>query len=109
MDKPTFDAILEQSVIFGHKTLSSRTKVTKVDDLMKLIFDDFLGLENNGIVTDILSKVGADSLLRLLQAKWKGEEVKREEFVVALASANERLEAYAEKVYSEKVSPLVFI
>lgn len=108
LDKPTFDAILEQSVIFGHKTLSSRTKVTKVDELMKLIFDDFLGLANNGIVTAILSKVGADSLLRLLQAKWKGEEVKREEFVVALASGNERLEAYAEKLYSEKVSPLVF-
>ena len=47
-------------------------------------------------------------MLRLLQAKWKGEEVKREEFVVALASGNERLEAYAEKLYSEKVSPLVF-
>jgi hypothetical protein len=37
-----------------------------------------------------------------------GEDVKREEFVAALANANERLEAYAEKVYREKVSPLVF-
>ncbi|OCQ95596.1 hypothetical protein BCD67_10250 [Oscillatoriales cyanobacterium USR001] len=108
LDKPTFDAILDQPVIFRHKTLSSRTKVTKVDDLMKLIFDEFLGLENNGTVAAILAKVGADSLLRLLQAKWKGEEVKREEFVVALASANEQLEALAEKVYREKVSPLVF-
>jgi hypothetical protein len=108
LDKPTFDAILDRPVIFGHKTLSSRTKITKVDDMMKLIFDEFLGLENNGIVPAILSQVGADSLLRILQAKWKGEDVKREEFIVALASGNERLEADAEKVYNEQVSPLVF-
>lgn len=108
LDKPTFDTILDQPVIFGHKKLSSRTKITKVDNLMKLIFDEFLGLENNGLVTAVLSKVGADSLLRLLQAKWQEEDVKREEFIVALASANERLEAYAAKVYSEKISPLIF-
>ncbi|MEG3990357.1 VWA domain-containing protein [Microcoleus sp. S28C3] len=106
--KPTFDITLDEPVVFAYKTLSSRTKVTKVDDLMRLIFDEFLGLEDNGIVSATLAKVGADSLLRLLQAKWQGEDVKREEFVAALANANERLEAYAEKVYREKVSPLVF-
>ncbi len=47
-------------------------------------------------------------MLRLLQAKWQEEDVNRDEFVAALASANEQLETYAEKVYSEKVSPLVF-
>ena len=70
--------------------------------------DEFLGLENNGIVAATLAKVGADSLLRLLQAKWQEEDVNRDEFVAALASANEQLETYAEKVYSEQVSPLVF-
>ena len=106
--KPTFDITLDEPVVFAHKTLSARTKITKVDDLMKLIFDEFLGLENNGTVTATLAKVGADTLLRLLQAKWQEEDVKRDEFVAALANANERLEAYAEKVYREKVSPLVF-
>lgn len=106
--KPTFDITLDAPVVFAHKTVSSRTKITKVDDLMKLIFDEFLGLENNGIVSATLAKVGADSLLRLLQAKWQEEDVKRDEFVAALASANQRLETYAEKLYSEKVSPLVF-
>ena len=106
--KPTFDITLDEPVVVAHKTLSSRTKITKVDDLMKLIFDEFLGLEDNGIVSATLAKVGADSLLRLLQAKWQGEDVKRDEFVAALANANERLEADAEKVYREKVSPLVF-
>lgn len=108
LEKPTFDQTLDESVVFAHKTLSSRMKITKVDDLMKRVFDDFLGLENNGSVATILSKVGGESLLRLLQAKWKGEEIKREEFVTALAKANEQLEAYAEQVYRQKVSPLVF-
>lgn len=108
LEKPTFDIILDAPVVFAHKTLSSRTKITKVDDLMKLIFDEFLGLENNGTIAAILSKVGADSLLRLLQAKWQEEDVKREEFVAALAIANERLEVYAKKVYGEQISPLVF-
>ncbi len=106
--KPTFDITLDEPVVFAQKTVSSRTKITKVDDLMKLIFDDFLGLENNGIVSATLAKVGADSLLRLLQAKWQEKDVKRDEFVAALASANQRLETYAEKLYAEKVSPLVF-
>jgi hypothetical protein len=108
VEKPTFDQTLDEDVVFGHKTISSRMKITKIDDLMKGIFDDFLGLENNGSVAAILSKVKGDSLLRILQAKWKGEAVTREELVEAFASANERLEAYAEKVYREKVSPLVF-
>ncbi|MCC3418086.1 MAG: VWA domain-containing protein [Microcoleus sp. PH2017_01_SCD_O_A] len=106
--KPTFHITLDEPVVFAHKTVSSRTKITKVDDLMKQIFDDFLGLENNGIVSATLAKVGADSLLRLLQAKWQEEDVKRDEFVAALTRANEQLETYAEKVYAEKVSPLVF-
>ncbi|MCC3493363.1 MAG: VWA domain-containing protein [Microcoleus sp. PH2017_25_DOB_D_A] len=106
--KPTFHITLDEPVVFAHKTVSSRTKITKVDDLMKQIFDDFLGLENNGIVSATFAKVGADSLLRLLQAKWQEEDVKRDEFVAALTRANEQLETYAEKVYAEKVSPLVF-
>jgi len=108
VDKPTFDITLDEDVVFGHKTLSSRTKITKVDDLMKEIFDSFLGIEDNGSVAAILSKVSADSLTRLLQVKWKGEKVSRDEFVAALTTAKDQLEDYAEKVYQEKISPLVF-
>ena len=108
VEKPTFDQILDEDVVFGHKTLSSRMKITQIDDLMRGIFDEFLGLENNGSVASILSKVKGESLLRLLQAKGKGDAVTREELVDAFTSANERLEAYAENLYREKVSPLVF-
>jgi hypothetical protein len=108
LEKPTFDITLDANIIFGHKNLSSRTKITKVDELMRRIFDDFLGIEDNGTVAAILSKVGAENLLRVLQARWKGESVGRDEFVTALTAANEKLERYAEKIYTEKISPLVF-
>jgi Mg-chelatase subunit ChlD len=108
VEKPTFEQALDSDLIFGHKDLSSRMKITKVDELMRRIFDDFLGLRETGTVAGILSKVGADSLRRVLQAKWKGEGVKRDEFVEALAAGKEKLERYAEKIYQEKVSPLVF-
>ncbi|MBD2180492.1 hypothetical protein H6S82_14830 [Planktothrix sp. FACHB-1355] len=108
VEKPTFDIALNANIIFAHKTLSSRTKITKVDELMQPIFDDFLGMEDNGSVAAILSKVGADNLMPMLQAKWNGEKVNRDEFVAALTAANEQLEDYVEKVYREKISPLVF-
>ncbi len=108
IEKPTFDITLDREVVFGHKTLSSRTKITKVDELMQRIFDNFLRIEDNGSVAAILAKVNADTLLRLLQVKWQGEKINREEFVAALTATNEKLEEYAEKVYREKISPLVF-
>ncbi|MBD2609219.1 VWA domain-containing protein [Scytonema hofmannii FACHB-248] len=101
--KPTFEMALNENIAFRHKQLSSRTKITTVDDLMKLIFDDFLGLENNQIVAAILSKVGADSLVRVLY-----NPVSKEEMIAALTAANKKLEKYAEKIYREKISPLVF-
>jgi hypothetical protein len=60
--KPAFELALNENIAFAHKQLSSRTKITKVDEFMKPIFDDFLGLEKNGRVTAILTKV----VLRIL-------------------------------------------
>jgi hypothetical protein len=101
--KPTFDMAFNENITFRHKQLSSRTKITKVDDLMKPIFDDFLGLEDSGIVAKILTKVGADTLAQLLH-----KSVSKEEIVAALSTANRKLEQYAEKIYQDKISPLVF-
>lgn len=101
--KPTFEMALNENIAFRHKQLSSRTKITTIDDLMKLIFDDFLGLEDNQIVAAILSKVGADSLVRVLH-----NPVSQEETITALTAANKKLEKYAEKIYRDKISPLVF-
>lgn len=106
--KPSFDMALNENYAFRHKALSSRIKITKVDDLMKPIFDDFLGLEKNGIVVKILAKVGAESLARLLDDQQTGKPVSKEEMVTALTIANTKLERYAERIYQEKISPLVF-
>lgn len=106
--KPTFNLILDENLVFLHKTLSSRAKITQVDELMQRIFDDFLGIEDNGSVATILSKVGVDNLMPMLQAKWHGKKVERDEFVAALTTASEELEDYTEKVYQAKISPLVF-
>ncbi|MEH2324884.1 MAG: hypothetical protein V7K32_15220 [Nostoc sp.] len=106
--KPTFAIALNENLAVRHRLLSSRTKITKVDELMKPIFDDFLGLEQNGIVGGILKKVGADSLAQLLQEKQAGKQISKEEMVAALTTANNKLEQYAENIYQYKISPLVF-
>lgn len=106
--KPSFAIALNENLAFRHRLLSSRTKITKVDELMKSIFDDFLGLEQNGIVGNILAKVGADNLAQLLQEKQAGKQISKEEMVAALTTANTKLEQYAEKIYQDKISPLVF-
>ena len=83
-------------------------KLTKVDDLMKPIFDDFLGIEQNGRVAEILNKIGAGSLGLLLQAKHAGTTINKEELINAMTSAQGKLEEYTEKIYQENISPLVF-
>ncbi|QMS89816.1 hypothetical protein HUN01_20340 [Nostoc edaphicum CCNP1411] len=106
--KPSFEMAFNENLAVRHRLLSSRTKTSKVDELMKPIFDDFLGLEQNGIVGGILKKVGADSLAQLLQDKQTGKQISKEEMVTALTTANHKLEEYAENIYQDKISPLVF-
>ncbi len=52
--KPTFEMTLRENIAVRQKSLSPRMKITKVDELMKPIFDDFLGIESNGKVGEIL-------------------------------------------------------
>ncbi|MBN3950649.1 MAG: hypothetical protein HWQ38_30955 [Nostoc sp. NMS7] len=106
--KASFQMAFDENLAVRPRLLSSRTKITKVDELMKPIFDDFLGLEQNGIVAGILKKVGADSLAQLLQDKQTGQQISKEEMVAALTMANKKLEQYAENIYQDQISPLVF-
>ncbi|MDZ8187931.1 MAG: hypothetical protein RMX96_24160 [Nostoc sp. ChiSLP02] len=106
--KSSFEMIFNRNLAVRQRLLSSRTKITKVDELMKPIFDDFLGLEQNGIVVRILTRVGAEDLADLLQDKQAGKQINKEEAIAALTTANTKLEQYAEKIYQDKISPLVF-
>ncbi|TFI51753.1 hypothetical protein BLD44_024600 [Mastigocladus laminosus UU774] len=105
--KPSFDLMFQENIAFRHKQLSSRIKVTSVDEFMKPIFDDFLGLDNNGFVASILNKTGADNLVQLLQEKRDDQSVNKNDLIEALFSANEKLEQFTSAIYREKISPLV--
>ena len=105
--KPTFDIIFNPNIVCRQKSLSSRMKITKVDELMKPIFDDFLGIENNGKVTEILSIVRAKSLVRLLQNRNKGKTIDQQKMLLAMTRAQTQLKQYMEKIYRDKISPLV--
>jgi Mg-chelatase subunit ChlD len=104
--KATFEMALNANIAFRHKSISSRMKITSVDVFMKPIFDDFLGLEDNGSVAAILQKAGANSLARLLEEKQN--HITKEEMVAGLTAASAKLENYIETVYRENISPLVF-
>ncbi|MCJ8280545.1 MAG: hypothetical protein MJK14_11735 [Rivularia sp. ALOHA_DT_140] len=97
--KPTLEMTLRDNIAVRQKSLSSRMKITQVDELMKPIFDDFLGIDNNGKVAGILEKVGGDL------NDFIGE--KREKITVLIA-AKAKLDKYVENIYRDRISPLVF-
>ena len=106
--KPTLEMGLNQNIGFRQKALSTRMKLTKVDDLMKPIFDDFLGININGKVGEILNKVGDHRLALLLYAQHAGKSVNGEDLITAMTTAYQKLAAYVEQTYQENISPMVF-
>jgi hypothetical protein len=107
IDKAKFEDCLE-GVRYQHKTLSARTKVTQIDNFMKRLFDDFLGLAPNGSAVKILQSVGANDLAAIVEARGKGTQPTRAAFVKALAAASKALDRAADELFNERVSPLVF-
>ncbi|QJW96514.1 VWA domain-containing protein [Frigoriglobus tundricola] len=108
LDKPAFEDVLDGNVTYKHKALSARTKVTKVDDFMKGLFDDFLGLRPSGSVVKILEGVGADKLAAIVKDRAKGKQPARKAFVEALADARKKLDDRSDALFAEKLSALVF-
>jgi hypothetical protein len=105
---PTCDLTVEGGVRWAHKPLSPRVRLTGADELMQRLYDDYLGIDYNGSVAAVLAKVGADGLRRLLLERRNGGTVGRDEMVEAIRPALTRLKDYSERLYREKVSPLVF-
>lgn len=108
LKKPNLTMIFQENLAVRHKLLSSRVKMTKVDEFMKVIFDDFLGLEAYGIVIATLSKAGAMNLVNVLHDKFSGYNISKSAMVTALTEAKSKLEDYVETIYQEQISPLVF-
>src|SRR5205085_817881 len=74
-EKPAFEDVLDGKVTYKHKQLSAKTKVTKVDEFMKTLFDDFLGVKPNGSAVKVLTAVAADQL----QAKYPDLALSKDE------------------------------
>jgi hypothetical protein len=108
LEKPAFEDVLDGTVSYKHKALSAKTKVTKVDDFMKDLFDDFLGLRPNGKAVKVLEAVGADKLAAVVKDRAKGKQPARKAFVEALADARKKLDARSDALFAEKLSALVF-
>jgi Mg-chelatase subunit ChlD len=108
LDKPAFEDVLDGNVTYKHKQLSAKLKVTKVDDFMKGLFDDFLGLKSTGQAVKVLEGVGAGKLAAVVKARAGGTQPAKKEFVEALADAHRKLDDRGEEVFQSKLSPLVF-
>ncbi len=108
LEKPAFEDVLDGNVTYKHKTLSAKTKVTKVDEFMKNLFDDFLGLRPTGAAVKVLESVGADKLAAIVKDRAKGKQPARKAFVEALADARKKLDTRSDELFTKKLSPLVF-
>ncbi len=102
--KPSLEMTLRENIAVRQKSLSSRMKITKVDELMKPIFDDFLGIVSNGKVAGILGKVKGISS----EQDARTTKIEKQEKIAALTAAKIKLEEYVEKIYRDRISPLVF-
>ena len=107
VEKPAFENLLDGAT-YKHKALSAKTKVTKVDEFMKELFDDFLGLRPNGKAVKVLESVGADKLAAIVKDRAKGKQPLRRAFVEALADAKKKLDARSDALFAERLSGLVF-
>jgi hypothetical protein len=108
VEKPKFEDALDGNWRYGFKTLSHRVKVTKVDELMKDYFDEFLGLKPTGVTIKMLESVGAKDLAKIVQERLKGKQPDRKVFVSALTDARRKLEAKQEELFRNRLSALVF-
>ncbi len=108
LDKAKFEDVLDGTCTYRHKQLSAKLKVTKVDDLMKTLFDDFLGLKANGSAVKILESVAAKDLAAIVKDRARGKQPARKAFVEALTDAKKKLEAKQESLFRETLTGLVF-
>jgi hypothetical protein len=106
--KPTLEMALNENIAFRQKAISARMKITKVDDLMKPIFDDFLGININGKVGEILNRIGEHNLALLLYTQHAGKSINREDLIIAMTTASQKLATYVEQIYQQNISPMVF-
>jgi hypothetical protein len=98
--KPTFTAL--------YKVLSGRTKITEIDNFMKPIFEDFLGLNKNGAVYAILDEAGADDALKAAMMSAIERKTTVDQGVDTFTAAKRLLNNYTDNLLRTQVCPVVF-
>ena len=105
--KPKLPLLLDDGAVVALKPLSARTKLDKVDDLTFPIYEEFLGLADNGHLLGALNDAGFDyDERKAFGAAVKGGD--RDERVEALSAALRKVNGAIDRIYGETVSPLVF-
>jgi hypothetical protein len=94
--------------VYRHRRLSPRTRLTKADEFMKRLSDDFLGVAPNGSAVATLEAVGAADLATIVRDRAAGKQPARRTLIEALSDARRKLETRREAAYREKLAPLVF-
>lgn len=106
--KPKFEMRWESGIAYEIKSLTARTALNSVDDLMYPIFLDFLGLAPTGAVSQVLLSAGLDAdFCTKFQAAAAGTTSK-DTAVEVFTDARKALDAAIEKVFVDSVSPMVF-
>jgi Mg-chelatase subunit ChlD len=105
IDKPTFADLLAPGATVKPRQRSARARVTRIDAFMQRLCDDFLGLSSSTAAEEVLKRVGAADLGKIVESK---ERPSREAYVAALTDARRKLDAYADGLFQERVAPLVF-
>lgn len=107
-ERPTFENALNGDRTYRHKRLTPRTKLTKADEFTRRLFDNFLGVTPNGSAVAVLESVGANDLAAIVKQRARDKQPARRALVEALADARKKLEARQERLYRDKLAPLIF-
>ena len=105
--KPPMTLFWDETANFNYKKLSARTKITPVDDLMKPIFEDFLGLGEGDALTAALKFIGAADLMDDVQAVVE-RTVDQDTAIETLTELGARADRLMNRIFREDISPLVF-
>lgn len=106
--KPKLPILLDE-VNVTEKAMSARTKFTKVDELMKPILMDLLGVSANfdsGVAVEILNEAGLEAS-RILDVTAR-RIVRGDDAVEILNEAARKVSSRIEEIYTNEISPLVF-
>lgn len=110
VDKPTIDLWWDADVVWGYKTLSSRTKITPIDELMRPIFESFLGLTDDAFLTLAMQRVGVDpsDIDVIQQVTREHTGIDTDDLVEVFSSAKRDANRTCEEVLAAYLRPLVF-